>query len=201
MKHNISLEKSDIVSMGPGIDYVLGEKEDVKGDGILTLDEMRAYTAKRKHVILKKTGKGLTHVRTMKFRGLPINIEIDAGMTAEGVDPNGKPWQKNYLAPYGEIDKTIAQSDGDPVDVYIGPFEKAEHVYVVHQLKKDGTYDEDKVMLGFPGAAEARDCYEIHGPSWGFGSMEKLTWDQFVNGYLASNRDPKLIVKEHRSNG
>lgn len=193
MKHTVSLEKSDIVSMGPGIDYVLGEKEDVKGDV--------------SHIVIKKGGPGLKHVRTTKFCGLPVNIEIDRGMTAEGVGPDGKKWRKEYSDAYGEIDRTLAQSDGDPVDVYLGPHSVGRGVpgkclvYVVHQLKPNGEYDEDKCFLGFGSAAEAKASYIKHGPSWGFGGMDKMTLDEFKNGYLASNRDPKLIVKEHRSNG
>lgn len=124
---------------------------------------------------------------TRTFRGLPINIEIEAGQTKSGVGEDGQPWEHVYAAPYGEILSTEGE-DGDPVDIYLGPFESADEVYVVHQLRRDGSFDEDKVFLGFAGAAEAEDCYRMHGPPWGFGTMDKMTFDQFQNGYLASNR-------------
>lgn len=127
--------------------------------------------------------------RRMTFLGLPINIEIDRGDVKKGIDENGQQWEREYSIPYGEINRTRAPTDGDPVDVYMGPFEADNAmVYVVHQLKRDRMYDEDKVMLGFLTPDAAADAYRAHGPSWGFGSMDMMTWDQFVHGYLAANR-------------
>lgn len=129
--------------------------------------------------------------RRTSFLGLPINVEIEAGETRGGVGEEGEKWEKTYAIPYGEIDKTLALTDGDPVDVYLGPLEMPEaDVYVVHQLRKDGSPDEDKVMIGFISASEAADAYRLHGPPWGFGSMDCMTLDAFVTGYLASNRAP-----------
>lgn len=127
--------------------------------------------------------------RQADFLGLPINIEIEAGDTKSGIGDEGEAWEKTYDVPYGEIDGTLALSDGDPVDVYLGSFATPEaRVYVVHQQRKSGEFDEDKVMLGFRDAMEAMHAYQRHGPPWGFGSMDDMTLDEFVNGYLASNR-------------
>lgn len=126
--------------------------------------------------------------RAADFRGLPLNIEIEAGQTKSGVGEDGRPWSKTYSVPYGEVRKTMALSDGDPVDVYVGPAWDAPMVYVVHQLRRDGKYDESKVMLGFSSQGEAIAAYKKHGPSWGFGSCDIMTFDQFRHGYLASNR-------------
>lgn len=127
-------------------------------------------------------------LRTVNFQGLPIKIEIDKGDTRSGVGEGGEEWEKTYTVPYGEIPQSRALSDGDPVDVYIGPNPSAPLVYVVHQLRRDGSYDEDKCMLGFSSAGEAVLAYKQHGPPWGFGTMDILTFDQFRHGYLASNR-------------
>lgn len=178
MKHFV---KSDIVSVGAGVDYVVGEEpEAAKGD----------------MVVLKKKGPGLSHVRKTTFRGLPINVELDTGMVAEGKDPDGKPWRVTYQHPYGEIAKTMGR-DGDPVDVYLGPDEKAEDVYVIHQVKRDGSFDEDKCMLGFSSSKAATKCYFDHGPKWGYGSSEALTFEQFRDGYLAGARETakSLIIR------
>lgn len=126
--------------------------------------------------------------RAADFRGLPINVEIEAGQTKSGIGEDGRPWQKTYSVPYGEVKKTMALSDGDPVDVYLGPSPEATMVYVVHQLRRDGSYDEDKCMLGFASSGEAVRAYKQHGPPWGFGTMDTMTFDQFRHGYLASNR-------------
>lgn len=137
--------------------------------------------------------------RRTSFLGLPVNIEIEAGETRSGIGDEGEKWEKTYAVPYGEIDKTIAPTDGDPVDVYLGAEDAAAKVYVVHQLRKDRSADEDKVMLGFPGPAVARAAYELHGPPWGFGSMDEMTLDQFVHGYLAANRAPALRGPLHNT--
>ena len=121
------------------------------------------------------------------FAGMPLNIEIEAGEYKSGTDEEGNEWHHLYMVPYGEILRTEG-ADSDPVDCYVGRYGEECKVYVVHQLKKDGSFDEDKVILGFPGAAEAEDCYRMHGPEWGFGSIEEMDLQAFKDGYLASNR-------------
>lgn len=128
--------------------------------------------------------------RQADFLGIPLLIEIEAGDFVSGTGDEGEKWEKTYAVPYGEVARTEGD-DGDAVDVYLGPFDTAAaKVYVVHQLRKDGTPDEDKVMLGFPGGPEARDAYEAHGPPWGFGGLDEMTLDQFKHGYLAACRAP-----------
>lgn len=134
--------------------------------------------------------------RRMDFCGIPLLIEIERGDKISGVGEEGEKWEKTYLLPYGEVERTEG-ADGEPVDVYVGPFDiPMSMVYVVHQLRKDGSPDEDKVLLGMPGAAEARDAYEIHGPPWGFGGIEEMTLDQFKHGYLAATRAPAPLLHD-----
>lgn len=130
-----------------------------------------------------KYGNERTTKRMTAFQGIPVRLEIEAG---EHVIGNG--WENTYKYPYGEIPNSHALSDGDPVDVYLGPNGQSDLVVVVHQNKRDGTFDEDKVMLGFNSERDAVQCYFDHGPEWGFGSSETMTFDQFVKGYLAANR-------------
>jgi len=125
--------------------------------------------------------------RRCEFAGLPVNVEIEVGEVKSGVDENGMAWHHEYQFPYGEILKTEG-ADRDPVDVYLGPDESSDKVFVVHQVRADGEFDEDKVLLGFCAAGDAERAYRDHGPDWGFGSMDEMTLDQFVEGYLASNR-------------
>jgi hypothetical protein len=138
----------------------------------------------------------------VRFQGLPINVEIEHGQTRSGVSEDGQPWSHVYAYPYGEIQRTEGE-DGDPVDVYLGDREDAQQVYVVHQLRKDGGFDEDKVFLGFGNADEARTAYLNHGPPWGFGSMDTMTLDEFKNGYLAANRQigVRLYESAHEREG
>lgn len=156
-----------------------------KSDGVVRLSD-------------KKSDVGLPHVRRTHFKGLPIDVELDIGMTASGKGPDG-PWSVTYKHPYGEIPDSCG-ADSDPVDVYIGPNPHADFVYVVHQVKINGKYDEDKCFLGFDSPIEATKCYFEHGPRWGFSSLETLTFDQFLNGYMVSNRSgasgqgPRLML-------
>lgn len=126
--------------------------------------------------------------RTVDWNGLPLSIEIEVGDTKSGVDESGKAWSHTYEVPYGEIPSSRSLADGDGVDIYLGPDPLSPLVYIVHQRKMDGNFDEDKCMLGFRSECEALYAYKIHGPSWGFGSLDTLTVDQFLHGYLASNR-------------
>ena len=136
----------------------------------------------------KRYSNTLPVVRSDNWHGLVVSIEIDRGDKKSGVDEDGIPWSHVYDVPYGELPSTCALSDGDPVDVYLGDAKDASMVYVVHQLRKDGSYDEDKCMLNFANVEEAVDAYKRHGPPFGFGSVEAMTVDQFMKGYLASNR-------------
>ena len=191
MKHFVS--KSEL-GLGAGVSYSRGdrrrekEREDfIAGPHGAAIDPFLSVGDPKKVIIKRGCKTGLAHVRHIDFRGLPIDVELDAGMVAEGKDPDGKPWRVEYRYPYGEIRKTEGR-DEDPVDVYVGPFENAPCVYIVHQVKKDGSYDEDKCFLGFPTCREATDAYFHHGPSWGFGSVETLSWEEFSRGYLAASR-------------
>jgi hypothetical protein len=135
----------------------------------------------------KKKGIGLPVIRETTFRGLPINIEFDKGMTASGKEPSGRPWKVTYKHPYGEIAQTLGR-DGDPVDVYLGPNIDSDLVCIVHQVKPNGKYDEDKVFLGFDSMLDAMQCYFEHGPQWGFGSMSSMLFGSFLHGYLTATK-------------
>jgi hypothetical protein len=127
-------------------------------------------------------------LRTVDFQGIPLKIEIEVGDTKSGIGEDGKRWEKTYAFPYGEIPSSKTLADGDGVDIYLGSSPLSPMVYVIHQLKRDGSYDEDKCMLGFQSSGEAIHAYKSHGPTWGFGTMDTMTVDQFRSGYLASNR-------------
>lgn len=99
-------------------------------------------------------------IGTIGFKGLTIHVENAPGSVREG-----KGWRTEMKLPYGEILSTRG-TDGDKLDVYVGPWSDAENAYIVHQNfvggPKDGKYDEDKVMLGFRSADEAKAAYLAH---------------------------------------
>jgi hypothetical protein len=94
----------------------------------------------------------------MAFQGLSIAIENQKGSVRSGVGKDGKKWRTVMKCPYGYIVSSLG-ADGDGVDVFVGPDKKAPHAYVVHQKKDDGSYDEDKVILGTNSVEEAKALY------------------------------------------
>ena len=97
-------------------------------------------------------------VGTLFFRGIKILVENLPGSVRKW--PGGS---TKMRAIYGEIENTVG-IDGEPVDVYVGPENASELVVVVHQPLDGvpGTYDEDKVMLGFATADDAVACFRQH---------------------------------------
>lgn len=134
-------------------------------------------------------------MRTVKYSGLTIRVENPAGSTRKGVDKDGKPWQVTMTNDYGEIVGSMGV-DGDPVDVFLGPNRGAKFVYVVHQLKKDGSaWDEDKCMLGFTDTMTAKRAYEKNYdlPDHFFGSIEAIPIGVFRQKVLNSKKEPSMI--------
>ena len=108
----------------------------------------------------------------INFRGLNIRIEQKVGSVREGVNKKGEPWKVRFYYPYGFICDTMGK-DGDEIDCFIGDYWESENVYIIHQLRPDGLYDEDKVMLGFRDLNSARDGYLAHYNTQG--CMGKIT--------------------------
>ncbi|MFO0588828.1 MAG: hypothetical protein U0441_14860 [Polyangiaceae bacterium] len=106
--------------------------------------------------------------------GIPVIVEHPKGSMRTGVGPDLRPWSTRMVCDYGSIPGTHSP-DGEPVDAYVGPDDKAPFAFVVTQNKPDGTYDEPKVMLGFDTEQEALWMYRIHVPhTWAFGGIEAV---------------------------
>ncbi len=91
----------------------------------------------------------------VNFQGLVIDVENVAGSYREG-----KGWRTYMHYPYGEFRGSLG-SDGDPLDVYVGPNALSPIATVIHQADPDtGKYDEDKVMVGFDDPAQAIAAYK-----------------------------------------
>ena len=116
----------------------------------------------------------------VELGGLLCRIENPVGSSRSGIADDGKRWRTVFHHPYGYIEGAQG-ADGDSLDCFIGPYRQSDNVYVIHQNKLDGSYDEDKVMLGYRTAAEARAAYDMHYDRLEafFGSMEHLTLGQF----------------------
>lgn len=102
--------------------------------------------------------------REIEVQGIPVVIEHEKGSTRTGTNQQGEQWERLMHARYGYIPGTFAKGDNEDLDVYIGPDADAPTAYVVEQLKDDGSFDENKVMLGFNSPEEARETYLKHYP-------------------------------------
>lgn len=144
-------------------------------------------------------GKAFRLQGRLHFQGMPVSIENKKGSTRKWHDPHSKEDGETKMRfDYGYIRRTVG-TDGDHVDAYIGPNPNAPYAYVVHQMKKPKftEYDEDKCMLGFDSAKDAKDAYikQYDDPRF-FGNMVKLPMDQFKKKVVGNNG--QMIKSEFR---
>lgn len=133
--------------------------------------------------------------KRLKFRGLDISIENRKGSIRQGVGTDGKPWKTKLTYDYGYARMTEGV-DGDHVDVFIGPNENADNVYVIHTKDiKTGDFDEDKCMLGFNSASEAKKAFleNYDNPDFFLG-MDTMSFDKFKKKVLATKDNPQKLV-------
>ena len=94
-----------------------------------------------------------------KIHGMDISIENKKGSVRKGTDKDGHSWETKMNFDYGYIRGTVGK-DKDHLDVYLGPNEKSDKVFIVHQNDPvTDKYDEDKCMVGFNSAKEAKAAY------------------------------------------
>lgn len=122
------------------------------------------------------------HGRT-KFQGLPISIENKAGSVRSGICPVLGPWSTKMTHPYGYIRGTKGM-DGQEVDVFVGDTADAKMAYVITTRRPKENFkkpDEQKVMLGFKNAKEAKACFikNYSDPRF-FGKMIAIPMDKFI---------------------
>jgi hypothetical protein len=101
--------------------------------------------------------------KVVDFQGIKIRIDRPRGFVMMGKDDKGTPWSRRYRYDYGFLPKTKG-GDGEGLDVFIGPEKKAPEAYWAIQVKKDGSFDEYKIFLGFPDRDAALSAYRAHIP-------------------------------------
>lgn len=149
-------------------------------------------------VPLHKGGSTRTLSKRLKFAGMDISIETAKGETRRWYDPHGKESGSTKMkCDYGYIRRTEG-TDGDHVDVYVGPHKDSDRVFIVNQMKKPdfNSFDEQKVMLGFKTAADAKAAYLAHyNDKRFFGSMLSVGMDWFKERVLAKQNHGEAITK------
>lgn len=120
----------------------------------------------------------------VRLHGLEIAIENPRGSERSGRRSDGSEWRHTMSDHYGYIKRTTG-ADGEQVDVYLGPQEQSDQVFVVDQLnQQDGSFDEHKVMIGYPDQESAVSAYrENFDADWKVGSVVAMPVDQF-KGWL-----------------
>lgn len=110
----------------------------------------------------------------IKWNGLDIKVENVKGSTRSKVDAKGQSWSSLQHADYGYFTGTKS-TDGDGVDVYMGPHRGVKTAYVIDQLTPDGLkHDEPKVVIGAKSEDAAKALYLKHYPR-GWKGMGAIT--------------------------
>lgn len=141
--------------------------------------------------------------RHLKWQGLEIAIETEAGGTRSGMGKDGVPWSVTLAHPYGYIKRTEGK-DGDQIDVYVGPNPDSDRVFIIDQIDPDTRrFDEHKLVIGAETAEQAEAIY-LSGFSDGsgahrLGAMSELSVAE-LKTWLAegNNRRPFAYVAPKR---
>ena len=122
---------------------------------------LRTYFTSRvayKDYLRREKGGGPALANQRIIFGLPIVIEVERGneQPAHVLESRKSP----AVDDYGYISGTI-DNDTEELDVFVGLDRDSPSVYVVDQLKDDGTFDEHKVLLCYS-LASAEDAQRAY---------------------------------------
>lgn len=139
----------------------------------------------------------------IKVDGFDITIENPKGSTRSGTDASGKAWSVPMKFDYGYI-KGTEGVDGDHIDMYLSDEPTKGNVYVVDQVNQnDGSFDEHKVMYGFPSMKAAVEAYKgQYEDGWKVGTVTEVSREDFKKWVESSKRKTKpfseysLVKKE-----
>ncbi|MGM9844602.1 MAG: PBECR2 nuclease fold domain-containing protein, partial [Muribaculaceae bacterium] len=128
--------------------------------------------------------------------GYNISIENAKGSVRRGTGADGKPWETVMQNDYGYIRGTEGV-DGDHIDVFLSDTPEQGDVFVVDQVREDGSFDEHKVMYGFPTEQAARDAYlSNYEPGWtGLGAITHVSKEEFKKWIQSSRRKTKPFAE------
>jgi hypothetical protein len=151
-------------------------------------DEQQGFVVPRQPLAGAPSPKMLAHAteatagaagfETRFVSGLPLVIDRPKGTVQRGVGPDG-PWERTFLVDYGCIDRELApefplSADGEGLDVYDGaetPDDPGASAVVVEQLRRDGSFDELKILVRFRSVPRALTTFLEHVPTWALGRV------------------------------
>ena len=162
------------------------------GDWDLVLDAVRDKLKKNANDPVKDI---------VDYHGIKIDIEWPKGSirSYEGDDT----YVSHMKCHYGYA-RGIEGNDGEELDIYLGD-KDSDIAYIVEQVKEDGSYDEDKIMLGFESEGEAIDMYLAHMPAYMLGDVREFPVERFVNALYGKPEDRRgeedLVPSEEKEAG
>ncbi|MCR5299225.1 MAG: hypothetical protein K6D57_08035 [Paludibacteraceae bacterium] len=132
----------------------------------------------------------------VKIDGYDVTIENPKGSVRRGTDASGKQWEQEMQNTYGYIRGTEGV-DGDHIDVFFSDDPSQGDVFVVDQVNKDGSFDEHKVMYGFPDIESARKAYlSNYEDGWqGLGAITPVSKEEFKKWIDSSHRKTKPFAE------
>lgn len=158
------------------------------GDKAPTVPQMLAGNYRKGHVVLN---------------ALDISIENPEGSVRYDLRNDPPKWKTLMKHHYGYLRGTVG-ADKDHIDVFVNPSIDLDFygtVYVIDQLRHEGTFDETKVMLGFDSQEEAELAYlSNYQRGWrGMGPVTALSMDDFKDWVF--NPAKSIWPASWRSNG
>lgn len=132
----------------------------------------------------------------VKVDGFSITIENPKNSERSGKDKDGAAWSITMRNDYGYILGTKGK-DGDHIDIFLSDSPEEGSVFVVDQIKEDGSFDEHKVMYGFSGIEEAKAAYlSNYSPGWkGLGNITEVSKENFKKWIKSSKRKTKPFAE------
>jgi hypothetical protein len=107
--------------------------------------------------------------------GVDIAIENPAGSRRKP----GWPILKSH---YGFVKRTSG-ADGEEIDCFVRPGTDENYngpVYIIDQVNEDGSFDEQKIMIGWKSKQKAVAAYLAnYKPGWKLGDVTKVDWKTF----------------------
>jgi hypothetical protein len=140
-------------------------------------------------LVLQKHAKDEQLARRLTIKGLEIGIEHDQGQQREWYDKENDKTRKTLMKhPYGYVFGTRGM-DGEHIDCFIGPNKDAKEVYVIGTNKPPEFVQEDeqKCMIGFSSAAEAKAAFlDYYKKAGFFRNMRTFSYETFKKKVLAT---------------
>jgi hypothetical protein len=119
------------------------------------------------------------------YHGIKIDVEWPKGSIRSYA---GSDTYVTHMKCHYGYARGVDGNDGEELDIYLGDGD-SDIAYIIEQVKEDGSYDEDKIMLGFDSEGEAIDMYLAHMPAYMLGDVREVPVDKLCNALYGEPED------------